>query len=224
MRPRPGGADEFYGVKEYRAGDNPRWIYWRRSARSGTLVSKEMTKVSPPRILLLVDTCVGAAAPADFTAVERAIAMAASLAIIALEQGLSVGFGAWSGDWVTILPTRGKRHRDDLLSMLACLPLNKDHSLTELMDRCQSVLETGTTPILFTPRDLQLGMIDRGQSRTVVVPADSARGRAWFRFDGNIDFSTCMPPDQQPLRGHDAQRRRTLARHLARNVGSDAQR
>src|SRR5258708_5952074 len=32
MRPRPGGADEVYGVKEYRTGDNPRWIYWRRSA------------------------------------------------------------------------------------------------------------------------------------------------------------------------------------------------
>ena len=28
-RARPGGADEFYGVKQYRQGDNPRWIYWR---------------------------------------------------------------------------------------------------------------------------------------------------------------------------------------------------
>ena len=32
MRPRPGGMDEFYGVKEFRPGDSPRWIYWRRSA------------------------------------------------------------------------------------------------------------------------------------------------------------------------------------------------
>ncbi len=29
MRPRSGGSDEFYGVKEFRRGDNPRWIYWR---------------------------------------------------------------------------------------------------------------------------------------------------------------------------------------------------
>src|SRR5439155_25393867 len=56
MRPRRGGQDEFYGVKEHRAGENPRMIYWRRSARTGVLVAKEMTQVSPPRIILLVDT------------------------------------------------------------------------------------------------------------------------------------------------------------------------
>src|SRR5690606_35819642 len=38
MRPRRGGTDEFYGVKEYRTGENPRLIYWRRSARTGVLV------------------------------------------------------------------------------------------------------------------------------------------------------------------------------------------
>ena len=56
MRPRRGGQDEFYGVKEYRTGENPRHIYWRRSARTGVLVAKEMTQVSPPKLLLLVDT------------------------------------------------------------------------------------------------------------------------------------------------------------------------
>jgi uncharacterized protein (DUF58 family) len=56
MRPRRGGNDEFYGLKEYRHGENPRYIYWRRSARVGTLVSKEMTHVSPPRIVALVDS------------------------------------------------------------------------------------------------------------------------------------------------------------------------
>ena len=55
LRPRRGGQDEFYGVKEYRRGENPRWIYWKRSARTGTLVTREMTLVTPPRILLLVE-------------------------------------------------------------------------------------------------------------------------------------------------------------------------
>ena len=54
MKPRRGGSDEFYGVKEFRTGENPRWIYWRRSARTGTLVSKEMSQVAPPRLLVLV--------------------------------------------------------------------------------------------------------------------------------------------------------------------------
>src|SRR5439155_17552489 len=93
MRPRRGGQDEFYGVKEHRAGENPRWIYWRRSARTGVLVAKEMTRVSPPRLLVLVDSYIDPAAR-TFEAhadVERGIAMAASLASHALEAGLSVG-------------------------------------------------------------------------------------------------------------------------------------
>src|SRR5205085_10343344 len=32
---RRGGNDEFYGVREYRAGDNVRVIHWRSSARLG---------------------------------------------------------------------------------------------------------------------------------------------------------------------------------------------
>src|SRR5205085_7076654 len=59
MRPRRGGQDEFYGVKEHRAGENPRLIYWRRSARTGVLVAQEMTQVSPPRSIVLVGTYVG---------------------------------------------------------------------------------------------------------------------------------------------------------------------
>jgi uncharacterized protein (DUF58 family) len=204
MRPRPGGADEFYGVKEYRAGDNPRWIYWRRSARSGTLVSKEMTRVSPPRILLLVDTCLASRSLAEHAAVERCIAMAASLATVALEQGLSVGLSVWSGTWVTVEPTRGKRHRDDLLSVFSRLPLNTERALPELLERSHSVLHAGTTPILFTPRDEEPIAGGGSRGRMVVVSAGSARAKSWFRFDPEIDFTSCMPPDQVPGRNGNA--------------------
>ena len=83
MRPQRGGSDEFYGVKEFRPGDNPRRIYWKRSARTaatGTLVARELTQVAPPRLLLLVDTYAADRSPARTARVERAVAMAASLA------------------------------------------------------------------------------------------------------------------------------------------------
>jgi uncharacterized protein (DUF58 family) len=193
MRPRPGGADEFYGVKEYRAGDNPRWIYWRRSARSGTLVSKEMTQVSPPRVLLLVDTCLSDGSVQQRAAVERSIARTASLASVAMDQGLSIGLCAWSGDWVAIPPTRGKRHREELLSVLSRLPENTTHPLSELLDRCQCILRSGTTPVLFTPRDVDLGIAENGHGAMIVISDGSTRAQAWFRFDAGIDFSNCMP-------------------------------
>ena len=49
----------------------------------------------------------------------KADAMAASLASTALEQGLSVGLYAYSDGWVGVNPARGKRHRRDVLAVLA---------------------------------------------------------------------------------------------------------
>jgi uncharacterized protein (DUF58 family) len=199
-RPQPGGADEFYGVKEYRAGDNPRWIYWRRSARSGKMVSKLMTQVSPPRVLLLVDTFVAERTPEGHAAIERCIAMAASLAVAAIDQGLSVGLCTWSDGWALVQPTRGKRHKDELLSLLSRLALNTTHDLPEVLESAQQVLQSGTTPVLFTPRKSEPGIEDNGRRGMLVIPADSHRARAWFRFDPGVDFQTCMPAEQQPGR------------------------
>ncbi len=47
--------DEFYGVREYREGDNLRWVHWRRSARTGELVVREMMPLRPTQLIVLVD-------------------------------------------------------------------------------------------------------------------------------------------------------------------------
>src|SRR5439155_15926730 len=114
-------------------GENPRWIYWRRSARVGTLVIKEMSHVSPPRMVLLVDTYLSDRSDDSHAQVERVVAMAASLASAAMEQDLSVGLTAWSGQqWLHMAPNRGKRHCRDLLAALARLPLNELHDQAAL--------------------------------------------------------------------------------------------
>jgi uncharacterized protein (DUF58 family) len=200
MRPKPGGQDEFYGVKEYRTGESPRWIYWKRSARgSGTLVSKQMTQVSPPRVVILVDTYLSDRSVEQHVLVERTVAMAASLASTALAEGLAVGLYTWSaGEWVGIHPTRGKRQREDILSVLAMLSLNREQDMQALLDKSGSFLKPGTTAVLATPRDVQVGLADRVRGAMVVVSAASTMADAWFRFDPAVDFATCMPADQQP--------------------------
>lgn len=197
-RPRKGGEDEFYGVKEFRPGENPRWIYWRRSARTpGVMVAKEMTQVSPPRLLVLVDSYVGKRAPAEHAAVERAIAMAASTISVALEAGLSVGLCAWDNGWVAIPGQRGKRHRRDLLSQVARLPLNTVAPAASLLDHSHGLMKSGTTPMLFTPRDLQQGKSET-RAGMIIISSVGPQADRWFQFDSGVDFSRCMPPDQQP--------------------------
>src|SRR5208337_1903629 len=102
MKPRRNGSDEFYGVKEFRQGDNPRWICWKRSARTGELVSREMVQISPPKLLILLDSFIETPTPAEHATVEKAIAMAASLASRAMDSGMAVGLCAWTGKWSTI--------------------------------------------------------------------------------------------------------------------------
>ncbi|HEY8748933.1 MAG TPA: DUF58 domain-containing protein [Tepidisphaeraceae bacterium] len=194
-RPQPGGADEFYGVKEYRAGDNPRWIYWRRSARGGGLVSKEMTSSAPPRVMVLVDTFAGTGTLEEHADVERSIAMAASLAAAALDQGLSVGLCGWSGQWAHVMPMRGKRHKTELLSHLAQLPHNTTHSAEEMLKYARPLLSGGVTGVLFSPRPSAEDLAASGRGSMVVVPANSARAQAFFKFDPKIDFISAMPAD-----------------------------
>jgi uncharacterized protein (DUF58 family) len=195
MRPRRGGVDDFYGLKEFRNGENPRYIYWRRSARTGTLVSKEMTHVSPPRITLLLDTYEDPDLPHEQAdrAVEQCIAMAASLASNALEQNLPVGLFAWSRDWIGVAPNRGKRHRLDVLTALAIMDRNTSHPLSELLDRTYEFQESGTTSVLFTPRDIQLGLSESVRGGMVVISPANSMTAKWFEFDPKVDFSHCGP-------------------------------
>jgi uncharacterized protein (DUF58 family) len=214
MRPRQGGEDEFFGVKEYRPGDNPKRIYWKRSARTasqGTLVAKEMTQVAPPRLLLLVDTClVQPGTPADepaspqaIASVEKAVAMAASLAATALDEELSVGLVAWNGGagggFLAVEPGRGKRHRGDLLTALARLPQNNAHDANELSLHAARLLQSGTTAVLVTPQARESGLSERGRNASLVISVESELAEQWFRFEPGVDFTTCVPPEHAAL-------------------------
>jgi uncharacterized protein (DUF58 family) len=158
-----------------------------------------MTHVSPPRIIILVDTIV---APDERTSelhgrVERAIAMAASLASHAVDAGLSVGLVAWSDGWLKVPPNRGKRHRRELLGVLARLPYNAEHDARELVAQAMELQESSTTTVLFAPGGAEMTS-SRNQSGLMVITATSDQSRRWFRFHPQIDFEHAMPEEQEP--------------------------
>jgi uncharacterized protein (DUF58 family) len=189
MRPRPGGEDEFYGVKEYREGENPRRIYWRRSARAGTLVAREMTHVSPPRLLLVVDTCLGDASPERLENIERAIAIAASVADAALEGEMPVGlFAPNRGEFARISPNRGKRHRRDILTALAQLELSDKIDRSALLAAVRPLTDKATTLVLCTP---DAGESSRGGP--IILSGDPST-RQWVTFGPETDFQLAAQP------------------------------
>jgi uncharacterized protein (DUF58 family) len=204
QRPREGGADEFYGAREYRPGDPMRMIHWRRSARSaatrtpshpqGTLIVKQMTRVSPPRLLLLVDTYAPAFKASDREAgadaelaaraliqqrladVERNLATAASLLAAAVRNGLSVGVVAADKlDWVEIMPERGKRHQRDVLTALAGLGRNSQRDVEQLVAKALPQTTGDTTAVLISAGR------SGSASTNCVQAAGAAQGRAGGR-------------------------------------------
>jgi len=202
MRPRRGGSDEFYGVREYRDGDNPRRINWRRTARTGVMVTNEMTRISPPRLVVFVDTFLDAA-PASLPLgadpcadVERAIAIAASVATHALDLGMAVGVYAWADDWVSINPSRGKRHARDLMTLLARLPRNTTHPRADLLANAHHVLRSGTTAVLVTPGPPGDAPRSGRGAAWLVVSARAREAREWVQFPPDVDFTACAPFDE----------------------------
>ena len=77
------------GLREFRAGDDPRTIHWRASARRGEYVVKEYERLEPRTTWVLVELWEGAGEGAC----EGALEVAAAWLLAGLSRGERVGVG-----------------------------------------------------------------------------------------------------------------------------------
>jgi len=145
------GGDEFHGVREYRQGDNLRWIHWRRSAHTGQLVVREYRPLRESRLVVLLDpwplashrtaerrgllAAIGRPSRPERrdTAVEGVINAAATAVCDALDRGHRVGLICRAAVPVVIAPAGGRSHRRRLLHELALLTPGGNRSLDQLI-------------------------------------------------------------------------------------------
>jgi uncharacterized protein (DUF58 family) len=115
-----GGSEEFFGIREYRAGDSIRKVHWPSSARRNQLVVKEMEMRVSAQVTLLLDLYEPAHAGRGAEhSLEYAVKIAASLCRHILErqhQACLIGHG----ERLHVSPCRvGQEHLRELLTMLA---------------------------------------------------------------------------------------------------------
>lgn len=129
-RPWPSGF-EFYGMRDYVVGDDPRRINWLATARtaafqsdgtaadgSGRYLVRESEQGITDRVRLVLDTDITHHAPGEPSETfERAVSVVASLGVRHLADGFSVGLEAGTGPLAKGL--RGSRSRIPLLDRLA---------------------------------------------------------------------------------------------------------
>jgi uncharacterized protein (DUF58 family) len=115
-----GRRGEFFGLRDYREGEDSRAIHWRSSARGGRLLVREMEEEAQRRITIELDNEVGDVADENaLDALEDAVSQAASLALAYLRAGFAVRLQARGA----VVPLgAGAAQEQRLLRALALLP------------------------------------------------------------------------------------------------------
>lgn len=115
-----GTGDETAGVRLMRDGDDPRDIFWRKSAQTEQKVVRERVREARREVTLVVDSRHPGAHPTEeFSArFERRIREVASRAVAHLKRGDSVTVRSTAGERAASVPSRGA---DPLLRFLALL-------------------------------------------------------------------------------------------------------
>jgi len=115
-----GTGDETAGVRMMRDGDDPRDIFWRKSAQSDQLVVRERVREVRREVTFVIDSRFrGQKPPEDFTArFERRIREVASRSVAHLKRGDSVVVRTTASERTATVPARGA---DPLLRFLALL-------------------------------------------------------------------------------------------------------
>ncbi len=55
VRRHPVAQTEFFGLREFRSGDSPKWIHWRTTARMGELMVREFEEPPLDNLILVLD-------------------------------------------------------------------------------------------------------------------------------------------------------------------------
>jgi uncharacterized protein (DUF58 family) len=114
-----GLGTEFYSMRDYVPGDDPKRINWKASARYNELIVNETEAERVTDVMIVLDTDVTFFGPAESELFEREVHAAASFASLLLRQGNRVGLVLQGGARGSIPAGFGKRHERRILYLLA---------------------------------------------------------------------------------------------------------
>ncbi len=197
-----GGFDEFYGLRDYHPGDSARSIHWRRTARTGEIMVREMTIDTPPTMIVVLDLRTWRTLADGRAQCERGIELAAALICAGLMDNLSVGLCvAGYADMTPTIVKSGRGQRGPLMETLALLNLDKVSAAAAVQPAGQSeFLRTRAEYMIINLTSEQgfLDMVPPGCQYTV-LSMDDPESSGWLRFN-----SPDAPSEESPVGGSGA--------------------
>lgn len=172
----PGGEREFYRLRDYQVGDEPRRIDWKATAKKGNLITREYEQEQKQTLFIAVDAgCWMSLRSGGQTLFDEALSTALMLTGVANSNGDSVGFLAYGTKPHLYLPP-GRRETKSISAAVCNLETESSAlnaaGLTAFLSR---VLRFETIICLFT-----------------TVPSESG-------VDNLIQFSSHLAGKQRPL-------------------------
>ena len=119
---RQGFGDDFFSLRDYQPGDNPRQIAWRASARKGGLLIRQQAALTPRQICIVLHLRSSQGSTEND---EQAICFAAGLAVSCEAAGIS--YSLIDPLTRTHIPARrGEAHLQRVMRELGLLDLGPD--------------------------------------------------------------------------------------------------
>jgi uncharacterized protein (DUF58 family) len=209
-KPWPTGF-EFYGMRDYADGDDPRRIVWRATAKTFDIATglpqryfvRESEQGITDRVNIFLDTDTGSHSTGDPSETfETAVQAAASLGVQHLKDGFSVSIDTNSRRLFDRL--RGGRHRVELLDEMA--RVNREQvELTSglerlLLDPRRNAHNVVITPHLEVPAATRLRLLaDRGTALFVVLIVGDTTDPGTIHRAGGIGCNIVEVPVGAPM-------------------------
>jgi uncharacterized protein (DUF58 family) len=129
-----GNSEEFFALREYRAGDNPRFIHWRRTASKGRLIVREMCQYSPHRITVILDTYLPEKNKKTRLIFEEMVSFAATVLCQTLENGYRAALVCTSIPPIMVPPMNGRPAQQRILKTLSVVEPQYTFTLPEMFE------------------------------------------------------------------------------------------
>lgn len=184
---RRGGPTEgdFFGLREWRTGDNPRWIHWRTTARIGEPAVRQFEQQRRFDTCIVVDAYRDPSAQRATDDVETAISLAASflvhlvssptnrlvLAVAAESTAAVVGGGS----------PEGKRR---MLSMLAEVEHCGEPKLSEAISQAGRIAGAAQDLIVISSRGIAAALATEPELREQIAPWNRRGSFRWINAGG----------------------------------------
>ncbi|MDF2630976.1 MAG: hypothetical protein K0R39_4807 [Symbiobacteriaceae bacterium] len=142
-------------IREYRAGDNPRHIHWKTSARKGELMLREYELNATTHMMIFPDLCFHAQVrdmARELSTEECAVEIAASLAELGLRRKIDTGLICHGQERFTVASGRGQRTFHEILEVLARVEAQGKLPIEQVLELEAAHLSARSTLVVVTAR------------------------------------------------------------------------